>query len=174
MTWFQTLHINKELLVQKSSFFSFTTWEVNGATYIQENPSVIVQPVWPHPQMQPPLQQPQQHPHNQQILNIEVLDHIPIIGSGNLRKHQTQQNNKKIPGLKSLKKIKKESELEVPRLCHVCGEQAGKHSYYGGQVCPSCRAFFRRSVQSKYVFAEKQGWNRFNPEPARFMLSVFK
>lgn len=34
--------------------------------------------------------------------------------------------------------------------CHVCGEKAGKHSYYGGQVCPSCRAFFRRSVQSGY------------------------
>ena len=31
----------------------------------------------------------------------------------------------------------------------VCGERAGKHSYYGGQVCPSCRAFFRRSVQSR-------------------------
>ncbi len=37
------------------------------------------------------------------------------------------------------------------RVCHVCGERAGKHSYYGGQVCPSCRAFFRRSVQSKWV-----------------------
>jgi len=35
-------------------------------------------------------------------------------------------------------------------ICEVCGERAGKHSYYGGQVCPSCRAFFRRSVQSKY------------------------
>ena len=35
-------------------------------------------------------------------------------------------------------------------LCYVCGEKAGKHSYYGGQVCASCRAFFRRSVQSKY------------------------
>jgi len=34
--------------------------------------------------------------------------------------------------------------------CNVCGEKAGKHSYYGGQVCPSCRAFFRRSVQSGY------------------------
>ena len=28
-------------------------------------------------------------------------------------------------------------------LCGVCREAAGKHSYYGGQVCPSCRAFFR-------------------------------
>ena len=36
------------------------------------------------------------------------------------------------------------------RPCRVCGERAGKHSYYGGQVCPSCRAFFRRSVQSGY------------------------
>ena len=35
-------------------------------------------------------------------------------------------------------------------MCQVCGERAGKHSYYGGQVCPSCRAFFRRSVQSGY------------------------
>ena len=34
--------------------------------------------------------------------------------------------------------------------CHVCGEPAGRHNAYGGRVCPSCRAFFRRSVQSKY------------------------
>jgi hypothetical protein len=39
---------------------------------------------------------------------------------------------------------------EEQRPCLVCGEKAGKHSYYGGQVCPSCRAFFRRSVQSCY------------------------
>ena len=43
----------------------------------------------------------------------------------------------------------KEDPNAPPRLCHVCGEMAGKHSYYGGQVCPSCRAFFRRSVQSR-------------------------
>jgi len=29
-------------------------------------------------------------------------------------------------------------------LCGVCGGRAGRHSYYGGLVCPSCRAFFRR------------------------------
>jgi len=112
----------------------FATWEVNGATYIHESPSVLVQPVWPHPQMQPP------HHANQQILNIEVLEHI----------NNPRKPLKKIPGLKHVKKFKKEPESDIPRLCHVCGEQAGKHSYYGGQVCPSCRAFFRRSVQSKY------------------------
>ena len=32
--------------------------------------------------------------------------------------------------------------------CHVCREEAGRHCYYGGQCCTSCRAFFRRSVQS--------------------------
>ena len=95
---------------------------------------MIVQPVWPHPQMQP---------QNQQILNIEVLEQIP---PSNIRNNKPL---KKIPALKPLKKYKKESESDIPRLCHVCGEQAGKHSYYGGQVCPSCRAFFRRSVQSK-------------------------
>ena len=35
-------------------------------------------------------------------------------------------------------------------VCEVCSARAGKHSYYGGQVCPSCRAFFRRSVQAGY------------------------
>ena len=38
---------------------------------------------------------------------------------------------------------------ERPRLCHVCHSPAGKHNYYGGQVCESCRAFFRRTVQSE-------------------------
>ena len=43
--------------------------------------------------------------------------------------------------------------------CQVCGELAGKHSAYGGRVCPSCRAFFRRSVQTKYyeIFACSKG-----------------
>jgi len=36
-----------------------------------------------------------------------------------------------------------------PPTCPVCGNEAGKHSYYGGQVCNSCRAFFRRSVQNR-------------------------
>ena len=38
-------------------------------------------------------------------------------------------------------------------LCHVCEDQAGKHSYYGAQACNSCRAFFRRAVESEYCFA---------------------
>ena len=36
----------------------------------------------------------------------------------------------------------------VLNACNVCLEEAGKHCYYGGQSCTSCRAFFRRSVQS--------------------------
>ena len=40
--------------------------------------------------------------------------------------------------------------LDSTPICKVCGDKAGKHAYYGGIVCGSCRAFFRRSVQSKY------------------------
>jgi hypothetical protein len=43
-----------------------------------------------------------------------------------------------------------EKQKHITSLCKVCGDKAGKHTYYGGTVCGSCRAFFRRSVQSKY------------------------
>jgi len=52
--------------------------------------------------------------------------------------------------VKPVTKTVKPKEEPNEYLCFVCGEKAGKHSYYGGQVCASCRAFFRRSVQSKY------------------------
>ena len=44
-------------------------------------------------------------------------------------------------------------------LCPICGALAGKHRYYGGKSCGPCRAFFRRSVQSKYfeIFHCKSG-----------------
>ena len=32
------------------------------------------------------------------------------------------------------------------RTCKVCFQPASRHNYYGGQVCLSCRAFFRRAV----------------------------
>ena len=41
-----------------------------------------------------------------------------------------------------------ENSGDATPVCPVCGNKAGKHSYYGGQVCNSCRAFFRRSVQN--------------------------
>lgn len=38
--------------------------------------------------------------------------------------------------------------VENKLTCQVCGEKAGSHNYYGGQVCTGCRAFFRRAVQN--------------------------
>ena len=44
--------------------------------------------------------------------------------------------------------LKREEKNEVTfELCKVCGDRAGVHNYYGGKSCPSCRAFFRRSVK---------------------------
>lgn len=40
------------------------------------------------------------------------------------------------------------NELSNSNLCPICSNEAGKHIHYGGRGCSSCRAFFRRSVQS--------------------------
>jgi len=68
---------------------------------------------------------------------------------------QVSHNNKAAskpvqPTPAPVKKVRRRGEAAQVRPCKVCGEKAGKHSYYGGEVCPSCRAFFRRSVQSGY------------------------
>ena len=42
--------------------------------------------------------------------------------------------------------VKSEESLSF---CPICLKDAGKHTHYGGRGCSSCRAFFRRSVQSK-------------------------
>jgi len=54
------------------------------------------------------------------------------------------------PVLLDKEKRKRGNGAAAVRPCKVCSEMAGRHSYYGGEVCPSCRAFFRRSVQSGY------------------------
>ena len=30
--------------------------------------------------------------------------------------------------------------------CPICGEMTSDHLHYGGLACPSCKAFFRRTV----------------------------
>ena len=93
---------------------------------------------------------------------------------------QTGDSLDLIPGYREEqeeRRIRKQiKDLEEERPCRVCWEKAGKHSYYGGQViqlsvegkynviffqvCPSCRAFFRRSVQSGHnatYFCVKDG-----------------
>lgn len=122
-------------------------WEVNN-TYNNHHPAVIVQPAWPsNPvQMEPPAG-PQIHPAEIHYQLIETVHHHP-----KLTGKQRVVNPRKMQSVQSATKSKARNASNVetnPRICHVCGEQAGKHSYYGGQVCPSCRAFFRRSVQSK-------------------------
>ena len=59
-------------------------------------------------------------------------------------------------------KIRKSaSQKPSDDLCPIYGATAGKHRYYGGKSCGPCRAFFRRSVQSKYfeIFHCKSGEN---------------
>merc|ERR1719154_74533 len=73
----------------------------------------------------------------------DVLVRLPLHVGGNkglIHEHPVNEDQKHLSN-------RQQSDHLV---CEVCSERAGKHSYYGGQVCPSCRAFFRRSVQTGY------------------------
>ena len=60
---------------------------------------------------------------------------------------------KTVTNISQEKKRRKRPETPDFLSCHVCGDRAGKHSYYGGQACVSCRVFFRRAFQSGYYLA---------------------
>jgi len=153
-----------------------TEWELStvGNNY-GSNPAVIVQPAWP-PHVVTTTAEGQNGGPNQRIngeIQYEIIEAHEVKTPTNLTRVVTMQptslhnavhhhGHHQISNTLSAKVKKtlstssnnamssKSVKDDKPRICHVCGEQAGKHSYYGGQVCPSCRAFFRRSVQSKY------------------------
>jgi len=82
--------------------------------------------------------------------NLQFPSQSPQVLNSNLGNTGLVVNQVDIkPPVKDKKRRTRGTPAQV-RPCKVCGESAGKHSYYGGEVCPSCRAFFRRSVQSGY------------------------
>jgi len=54
------------------------------------------------------------------------------------------------------KKSKARKRYEIPKTatCNVCGDVAAEHLHYGGIACYSCRAFFRRTVNSNRPILE--------------------
>lgn len=54
------------------------------------------------------------------------------------------------------KKSKARKRYEIPKTatCNVCGDIAAEHLHYGGIACYSCRAFFRRTVNSNRPILE--------------------
>lgn len=81
--------------------------------------------------------------------------------SAQQKQAQSTSQEVKVPKKRGRKAKNPEDQEEEDAICPVCKERAGKHSYYGGRVCPSCRAFFRRAVQSKYyeIFFCSKGEN---------------
>merc|ERR1719244_1898215 len=55
-----------------------------------------------------------------------------------------------------VKKKTTRKRYDIPKTasCHVCGDQAAEHLHYGGIACYSCRAFFRRTVNSNRPILE--------------------
>lgn len=54
------------------------------------------------------------------------------------------------------KKKPSRKRYDIPKTasCHVCGDLAAEHLHYGGIACYSCRAFFRRTVNSNRPILE--------------------
>ena len=90
--------------------------------------------------------------------NFSLPGSISLLGNQVETLKADESDKSSLPVVVAEMEAKKEEEMEslnksvVPKqergpdgkyLCYVCGEKAGKHSYYGGQVCASCRAFFR-------------------------------
>lgn len=55
------------------------------------------------------------------------------------------------------KKQRKRYDILKTASCTVCGDQAAEHLHYGGIACYSCRAFFRRTVNSNRPILECSG-----------------
>ena len=53
--------------------------------------------------------------------------------------------------LKLLRTKLSSEELEYTEPCKVCGGISSKFMHYGGRSCPSCRAFFRRTVEKHHM-----------------------
>ena len=114
--------------------------------------SVIVRNVQAKPQPPP------QPPHHTEAYSVD-FSQAPIIIT--LPQTVEEMGSSDVMSLEMAEDTKEDQDIfrnfeisvnkdNMDYMCYVCGEKAGKHSYYGGQVCASCRAFFRRSVQSKY------------------------
>jgi len=52
------------------------------------------------------------------------------------------------------KPARKRYDIPKTASCHVCGDLAAEHRHYGGISCYSCRAFFRRTVNSNRPILE--------------------
>ena len=119
----------------------------------QQHQSVIVRNVQASPTPPPP---PQIRTYTNEQFSVDFPSQIVI----NIPPRETKMSNIPVTimelGEGKDDRLFQNFEIVAPKkevqeyLCYCCGEKAGKHSYYGGQVCASCRAFFRRSVQSKY------------------------
>jgi len=61
-----------------------------------------------------------------------------------------QPKREESPHAISGKKKVTRKRYDIPKTvpCHICGDLAAEHLHYGGTACYSCRAFFRRTVNS--------------------------
>ncbi len=86
------------------------------------------------------------------VLNAKTQNEMPVIAHSDWLQDGSCQPDQ--PRLASTRKYLESSQVDRDQRCPVCVDGLmGKHKYYGGRVCHSCRGFFRRSVQTGYYLA---------------------
>lgn len=79
-----------------------------------------------------------------------LIKRLLLNSTASKSKNYANNESNNSPCFESVKQENEDKETsEENNKCEVCFAKAGKHNYYGGNVCTSCRGFFRRSVQSK-------------------------
>ena len=95
------------------------------------------------------LKPPPPPPENYSTFTTNILETNRSLASEEIEDESRQLVRTTVPSEEvfgaETKNVEEQAESD---LCKVCSDKAGKHRYYGGKSCKSCRQFFRRSVKS--------------------------
>ncbi len=77
-----------------------------------------------------------------QMNTVFLTDGTPLMFQDNESLTSTGEQDNVLMDLMSTLGMTEDQKIN-DMICPICGQEAGRHSHYGGRGCSSCRAFFR-------------------------------